>query len=337
MLQKKTAYTVAVVGATGAVGEEMVKTLAKRNFPVNSLRLFASARSQGKEMIFQGKMHAVSELNAASFAGVDIALFSAGSTRSKEFVPLAVKSGVVVIDNSSAFRMDPNVPLVVPEINPQDAHKHQGIIANPNCSTIIMALPLFPIHKVNRIKQIIVATYQAVSGAGAQALAELKQQQRDALSGKTPVPQIFPHVIAGNLFCHDSQIMTNGYNQEEMKMVMETRKLFHDDKLKISPTCVRVPIERAHSEAIYLKLSQKVSVYELLSVLKAAPGLRLVDDWEKNHFPMPLEASGKDEVLVGRLRDDPQDDTAMSLFVCGDQLLKGAALNAVQIAELLIE
>jgi len=278
----------------------------------------------------------VEELTAKSFEEVDLALFSAGGDRSLEFAPIAVKAGAIVVDNSSVFRLDLNVPLVVPEVNPQDVHKHQGIIANPNCTTIILCVAVAPIHQINPIKRIVVSSYQAVSGAGALALAELKTQQKDILDGKTPQAKVMRHVIANNLFSHDSAMQENGYNQEELKLVYETRKIFHDDSIQIPPPCVRVPIYRAHSEAINLQLSQNVDLTAIKSRLEAAPGLKLVDDATKNHYPMPLEASGQDAVLVGRLRKDLDRSDVLSLFVCGDQLLKGAALNAVQIAEIII-
>jgi aspartate-semialdehyde dehydrogenase len=335
-MQKKSLYNVAIVGATGAVGVEFLKVLEDRKFPVGNLTLLASARSVGKKMSFKGKDYPVEELTADSFKGVDIALFSAGGSRSKEFAQAAVKAGAVVIDNSSAFRMDPNVPLVVPEINPQDALKHKGIIANPNCTTIIMGVAIYPIHQINPIKRAVVATYQAVSGAGAQALEELRIQQEDLVAGRAPKAKVLKHVIANNVFSHNSDIKENGYNEEELKMVKETHKIFHDDNIQISPTCVRVPIYRAHSEAIHLELTNPADLEAIAKVLAKAPGVTIVDDRANNHFPMPLEVTGKDNVLVGRLRGDPFLKNGVNLFVCGDQLLKGAALNAVQIAELLI-
>lgn len=335
-LVKKTKYNVAIVGATGAVGVEFLRVLEQRKFPVAGLKLLASRRSVGKKITFLGKEYAVEELLPGSFSGVDIALFSAGGARSKEFAQVAVRAGAVVIDNSSAFRMDPDVPLVVPEINPQAALKHKGIIANPNCTTIIMGVAVWPIHKINPIKRAVVASYQAVSGAGAQAVEELRAQHRDISAGKSPRAEVFPHVIANNMFSHNSAVLENGYNEEEMKMVKETRKIFEDDAIQVSPTCVRVPIERAHAEAIHLELANAVDLAVVREALARAPGVRIVDDAAKNLFPMPLEASGQDAVLVGRIRKDPFLDNGLNLFVCGDQLLKGAALNAIQIAELLI-
>lgn len=336
-MQKKSKYNVAIVGATGAVGVEFLKVLEERNFPIDQLKLLASSRSVGKTMPFRGKDYPVEELTATSFAGVDIALFSAGGPRSKEFAPAAVKAGAVVVDNSSAYRMDPTVPLIVPEINPQDTFKHKGIIANPNCTTIIMGVAIYPIHKINPIKRIVVSSYQAVSGAGAVALEELKLQLQDLVAGKEPQAKVFKHVIANNVFSHDSAILENGYNQEEMKMVHETRKIFGDDSINVTPTCVRVPIYRAHSEAIHLELQNPADLGAIRHALESAPGVRVVDDRTKNYFPMPLDVTGKDEVLVGRLRADTALKNGVNLFACGDQLLKGAALNAVQIAELLIQ
>lgn len=331
----KSKYNIAIVGATGAVGVEMLATLEKRGFPVDQLKLLASPKSVGKTMLFQGQKIPVQALTQESFKDVDIALFSAGGDRSKEFAPAAVRAGAVVIDNSSAFRTDPSVPLVVPEVNPQDASRHQGIIANPNCTTIIMAVAVFPIHKINPIKRIEIASYQAVSGAGAMALEELKQQQNELTQGKTPQAKIFKHVIANNIFSHDSKITPNGYNQEEMKMVNETHRIFGDDGIEVNPTCVRVPIYRAHSEAIHLELRDDVNLESIFAALMEAPGVKLVDDRSNNYFPMPLDASGQGDVLVGRIRPDLSRKNHLNLFVCGDQLLKGAALNAVQIAEIL--
>lgn len=336
-MRKKDSYRVAIVGATGAVGTEMIRVLEKRNFPVDELRLLASSRSVGKTLTYKGQEIPVQELNHKSFEGIDIALFSAGSDRSKEFAPFAVKAGAVVIDNSSAFRMDVDVPLVVPEINPQVVQNHKGIIANPNCTTIILAVAVWPIHRINPVKEIVVSSYQAVSGAGHKALEELKSQQKDLVEGRKPSAQVFKHQIVNNVFSHDSPVLENGFNQEEQKLILETRKIFQDSNIQIIPTCVRVPIPRAHSEAIHLTLTQPVDLEKIRVVLSQSPGLRVVDEQKKNHFPMPIEASDQDEVLVGRLRRDLDDTHGLNLFVCGDQLLKGAALNAVQIAEILIE
>jgi len=328
-------YNVAVAGATGAVGTEMLRTLEERDFPVRNLRVLASSRSVGKELEFKGTKIAVEELGHNSFDGIDIALFSAGGSRSKEFAQSAVKAGAVVIDNSSAFRMDADVPLVVPEVNPEDVKKHNGVIANPNCTTIIMVVPLKPLYDLSPIRRITVSTYQSASGAGALAMKELEDQTAAVIAGKPAVPEILPHPYAFNLFSHNSAITENGYCEEEMKMVYETRKIMHDDNILVCPTTVRVPVLRSHAEAISIEQERKVSVAEARAALAGAPGLKVVDDREKNYFPMPIDTNGQGDVLVGRIRDDLSCDTGLALFVCGDQLLKGAALNAVQIAELL--
>jgi aspartate-semialdehyde dehydrogenase len=329
---------VAIVGATGAVGQEFLTVLAERNFPMKSLRLLASARSAGKSVEFAGKTYQVEELKHDSFKDVQIAFFSAGGSISREFAPSAVKAGAVVIDNTSAFRMKDGIPLVVPEVNPEQIHKHNGIIANPNCSTIIMNVPVWPLHKANRVKRIIVSTYQAVSGAGAWGLYELEKQQRDFAAGKPIAKEKFPHQIFNNLFSHNTKVAENGYNEEENKMVNETRKIFSDPKIMITATCVRVPIPRAHSESINLEFERPITPRQVREILANAAGVRIVDDAETNHFPMPLEASHQDNVLVGRIRQDisRDDGRGIDLFVAGDQVRKGAATNAVQIGERLI-
>lgn len=338
---------VAVVGATGAVGVEFLTSLEKRKFPMSKLRLFASARSAGKRVPFHGMYEngpggnevLVEELTEKSFAGVDIALFSAGSSISKKFGPIAVAAGAVVIDNSSAFRMEPSVPLIVPEINPQAARDHKGLIANPNCSTIIAITALWPVHKMNPIRRFSASTYQAASGAGAAAMEELRESTRAYLEGRSYEHTVLPHPYAFNLFSHNSKIdPSNGYNEEEMKMVHETRKIFGDPKIRITATCVRVPVLRAHSIALNFECERPITAVEVRRILATAPGLKIVDDPERNHFPMPKDVSGRDEILVGRIRQDISDETghSIAMFVAGDQLLKGAALNAVQIAELLI-
>lgn len=335
----KNGYVVAVAGATGAVGVEMLETLEKRNFPVADLRLLASSRSVGKKMTFKGKEYTVSELTADSFEGVDIALFSAGASRSKEFAPAAVKAGAVVIDNSSAFRMDPEIPLVVPEVNPEDALAHKGIIANPNCSTIIMAVAAYPLHKVKTIKRMVVSTYQAVSGAGAHGITELEAQVRAELNGAEPVqPETFAHRIAFNLIPHIDVFLDNGYTKEEMKMTNEGRKIMHAPELNISCTCVRVPVMRAHSESLNIEFENPVTVAEARAILAKAPGVTLIDEPATKRYPMPIDASGLYDVLAGRIRQDVSrtDGRGLDIFISGDQLLKGAALNAVQIAEVLV-
>ncbi len=335
---KKSKYNIAIAGATGAVGQEFLKVLESRNFPVGELRLLASSRSKGKKMKFKGKEYPVLELKKDSFDGIDIALFSAGGSRSKEFAPAAVKAGAVVIDNSSAFRMDNKVPLIIPEVNPEDIKNHTGIIANPNCTTIIASMAVWPIHQISRVKKMVIATYQAVSGAGAMGIEELFEQTKEVLAGNNnPAKRVFPYQIAFNLFSHNSDIGPEGYCEEEMKVVKETRKIFHDNNIQICPTSIRVPVFRAHAEAIHLELERPISLEEANKAFKKMPGLTVVDDRQKNHFPMPLEASNRDDVLVGRLRKDLDDPNGLNFFVCGDQILKGAALNAIQIAEKLIE
>lgn len=329
---------VAIVGATGAVGRELLTVLAQRKFPIGNLSLLASARSTGKKIDFDGKTYTVRELTKESFKDVKIAFFAAGGSVSREFAPAAVAAGAVVIDKSSAFRMKQGVPLVVPEVNPEQIAKHNGLIANPNCSTIIMSVPVWPLHKVNRVRRIILSTYQAVSGAGAAGLDELERQTRSYATGGKIERSLFQHQIVNNLFSHDTKIADNGYNEEENKTVNETRKIFGDGRIMISATCVRVPIPRAHSEAINLEFERPIAPEEVRQILSRAPGVRIVDDREKNHFPMPLEASGQDDVLVGRIRQDisREDGRGIELFVSGDQVRKGAATNAVQIAERLV-
>ena len=332
------AKSIAVAGVTGAVGQEFLKVLADRNFPFSKIKMLASKRSVGKTIEFKGQTYTVEELTKDSFADVDIALFSAGGARSKEFAPAAVAAGAVVVDNSSAFRMDPATPLVVPEVNPEDISQHKGIIANPNCSTIIMVVPIWPIHRVNPIKRVVVSTYQAASGAGAKAMQELVEQCRDVLDDKPVRKEAFPHQIAFNLFSHNSAIGPDGYCEEETKMVKETQKMFHCPELAITATCVRVPVLRAHTEAINLELTNPMTPDEVREILASAPGVKVIDDRQKNYFPMPLEATGQDDVLVGRIRQDISmpGNRGIDMFVSGDQLRKGAALNAVQIAELLL-
>lgn len=330
---------VAVVGATGAVGVEFLQCLEERNFPMSELRLLASARSKGKTMTFKGTTITIEELTPASFKGVDIALFSAGGAISRQLCPVAAKAGAVAVDNSSAFRMDPNVPLVIPEINPDAIAKHQGIIANPNCSTIIAITPLWPIHKKNRIKRLIAATYQAASGAGAAAMEELRASTEAYIKGESHKNTVLKHPYAFNLFSHDSKVdPVTGYNEEEMKMGRETRKIFGDAEIRVSATCVRVPVLRAHCEALTIECERPITPAEVREILSQAPGIKIVDDREKNYFPMPKDASGQGDILVGRIRQDISDPTghSITMFVAGDQLLKGAALNAVQIAEKLV-
>ncbi len=331
-------YNVAIMGATGAVGQVMMEILAEREFPLGELRLLASARSAGRELVYRGNKIAVQELKEDSFKGIDIVLASAGGGLSKEFNSHAVAAGAVVVDNTSAFRMDPQVPLVVPEINAHDLDAHQGIIANPNCSTIIMDVVVWPLYQRRRVKRIVVSTYQAVSGAGARAMEELEQQTRQVLAGEEAVAAEFPHQIAFNLFSHNSDIGPEGYCEEEIKMIRETHKMFHDSEVQVTATTIRVPVMRAHSEAINLEFTEPFPAAEAREILAQAPGVLLVDEPEQSHFPMPIEASGRDDILVGRIRQDISrpDGTGLDLWVSGDQLRKGAALNAVQIAEELI-
>jgi aspartate-semialdehyde dehydrogenase len=328
-------FNVAIVGATGAVGQEFLTVLAERKFPIKNLRLLASARSAGKKIEFMGKTYTVEELTKDSFKDIKFAFFSAGGSISKEFAPAAVQAGAIVIDNTSAFRMKEGIPLVVPEVNPEAIQKHNGLIANPNCSTIIMNVPVWPLHKAFRVKRIIVSTYQAVSGAGAWGLYELDQQMKDYAAGKPIKKEKFPHQIVNNLFSHNSKVAENGYNEEENKMVNETRKIFNEPKIMVTATCVRVPIPRAHSESINLEFERPVTPKQVKEILSKAPGVKIVDDAAANHFPMPLEASHQDDVLVGRIRQDisREDGKGIDLFVAGDQVRKGAASNAVQIAE----
>ncbi len=329
---------IAIAGATGAVGVDMIATLERRNFPVKSLRLLASSRSAGKELEFKGEKIKIEELGHNSFAGIDIALFSAGGDRSKEFAPSAVKAGAVVVDNSSAFRMQDDVPLVVPEVNPEDARKHNGIIANPNCSTIIMVVAVYPLHKAKRLRRMVASTYQAASGAGAAAMKELEDQSRILLEGGSVTPQTLPQQIAFNLFPHIDVFLDNSYTKEEMKMCLESRKIMHHPSLKVTCTCVRVPVPRAHSEALNLEFEEEITPEEVRAILAKAPGVSLRDDISAKVYPMPKDASGIYDVLVGRIRQDcsRDDKRGIDMFISGDQLLKGAALNAVQIAELLV-
>jgi len=321
------------MGATGAVGAELIHLLEERNFPLSSLRLLASARSAGKKMTFRGEEITVEELTHDCFEGVDLVLASAGGSISKEFAPSAVKAGAVVVDNTSFFRMTEGVPLVIPEVNPEAIKEHKGIIANPNCSTIIMALPLFPLHKAFGVKRCVVSTYQAASGAGAKAMEELKEETQARLNEEEYSATVIEQPYAFNLFPHNSPMMDNGYVEEEMKMVNETKKILKDEDFKVTATCIRVPIMRAHSESINLEFERPFTIEEAYEVLKAAPGVEVYEDREKNLWATPLMASGKDPVYVGRLRRDLSCENGLELWVVGDQVRKGAALNAIQIAE----
>ena len=333
------APVVAVAGATGAVGVEFLECLRDRHFPLKDLRLLASARSKGKKLKFNGTELTVEELTNDSFKGVDIALFSAGGSISRSFGPIAAKAGAVVVDNSSAFRMEADVPLVIPEINPGAIAKHKGIIANPNCSTIIAITPLWPIHQLNPVKRVVAATYQAASGAGQAAMDELVASTKAYLAGESFEPKVFPVDYAFNLFSHNTKIdPATGYNEEETKMLRETRKIFGDPEIRVSATCIRVPVLRAHSVAMTVECARPITPEEVKRILAKAPGVKIVDDPVRNYFPMPKDASGQGDILVGRIRQDVSDPSGKSIamFVAGDQLLKGAALNAVQIAEHLV-
>ncbi len=328
---------VAVVGATGAVGIEMIRTLERRNFPVGKLTLLASARSVGKKLTFRGTEVAVTELTHDSFQGVDIALFSAGGSISREFAPSAVKAGAVVVDNSSHYRMDPSVPLVIPEINPEDVRNHNGIIANPNCTTAITLMALHPLHVAFGVKRLFASSYQAVSGTGAKALEELEKQVGQIVRGDPVTREVYPHQIAFNVLPHVDSFLPTGYTKEEMKMENEGRKILHHPSLRASVTCVRVPVYRSHSVAVSAEFERPVSVEAARAVLSKAPGLEVVDDPASKRYPMPLDTSGQDNCTVGRLRIDCALDNGLAFWVSGDQLLKGAALNAVQIAEELLK
>ena len=334
-MEKKPKYNVAVVGATGAVGRVMLSILEERKFPVDTLLPLASARSAGQQVEFAGRKITVQELKADSFEGVDIALFSAGGSISKEFCPIAAKAGCVVIDNSSAFRMDKDIPLVVPEVNPHAIGDNPGIIANPNCSTIQMVVALKPIHDRYKIKRVVVSTYQSVSGSGQKAIEELKSQTGQALNGQAVAKAVYPHQIAFNCLPHIDVFLDSGYTKEEMKMVNETRKILEDDAIQVSPTTVRVPVFYAHSEAVNVETESEIDVQELRQILSQAPGVRLVDAPEKNEYPLATDAAGKDEVMVGRIRADLDNPRAVNLWIVSDNLRKGAALNAIQIAEVL--
>lgn len=330
-------YNIAILGATGAVGQTMIKVLEEREFPIDEIRLLASPRSAGKEIEYMGVKYKVEPVSPEAFEGIDIALFSAGGSRSKEWAPVAVEKGAIVIDNSSAFRMDEDVPLVVPEVNPEDVKWHKGIIANPNCSTIQMVVALNPIHKAKKIKRIFVSTYQAVSGAGATAIKDLENETKAHFEGKFYYPEALPQHIAFNVIPHIDVFLENDYTKEEMKMVNETRKIMHAPDIKVSPTCVRVPVFYGHSESIVIETEKPISPDEAREILKNAPGVIVEDDPHNNLYPMPIEAAGKDEVFVGRIREDFNFENGLAMWVVADNLRKGAATNAVQIAELLVE
>jgi len=329
-------YNVAVAGATGAVGGAMLDVLERRDFPLNELRLLASERSVGKNLKFRGQEFPVQLLSKDSFDGIDIALFSAGAARSLEFAPAAAAAGAVVIDNSSAYRMDAEIPLVVPEVNPHAIarYKNRGIIANPNCSTIQMLVVLKPIHDKARIKRVVVSTYQAVSGTGAKAIAELEDQVKAYATGNPLQKNVYPHQIAFNCLPHIDSFLDNGYTKEEMKMVNETRKIFEDPSIGVTATAVRVPVFYGHSESINIETERKISAAEVKTLLATAPGVKLVDEPSLSVYPLVLNCAGKFETLVGRIREDESIENGINLWVVADNILKGAALNAVQIAEI---
>ncbi|KAF7851683.1 hypothetical protein BT93_L3197 [Corymbia citriodora subsp. variegata] len=336
--------SLAVVGVTGAVGQEFLSVLSDRDFPYRSIKMLASKRSAGKRMTFEDREYVVEELKADSFEGVDIALFSAGGSISKEFGPIAAEKGTIVVDNSSAFRMVEGVPLVIPEVNPEAMEGIRlgtgkgALLANPNCSTIICLMAATPLHRRAKVVRMVVSTYQAASGAGAAAMEELELQTREVLEGKPPTCKIFGQQYAFNLFSHNAPVLSNGYNEEEMKLVKETRKIWNDSNVKVTATCIRVPVMRAHAESVNLQFENPLDEEAAKDILKNAPGVVVIDDRAANHFPTPLEVSNKDDVAVGRIRRDVSQDGnyGLDIFVCGDQIRKGAALNAVQIAEMLL-
>ncbi len=328
--------TVAVLGATGAVGHELLKLLEERAFPIAELRLLASARSAGTGQVFKGETLQVQEVNESTLKGVDLVLASAGGSVSRQWRQEIYSAGAVMIDNSSAFRMDPEVPLVVPEVNPESVELHKGLIANPNCTTILLVLALAPLAAKTSIARVVVSTYQSASGAGARAMNELKTLSQEVLEGKNPSSQVLPYSLAFNLFLHNSPIQNNGYCEEEMKMVNETRKILSLPDLPLTATCVRVPVFRAHSEAVNIEFTSPFPVKEAREILFKASGIELIEDFESNRFPMPTDVMGRDPIAIGRIRQDISNPKALELWLCGDQIRKGAALNAIQIAELLL-
>lgn len=344
MSLQENAPSLAVVGVTGAVGQEFLSVLSDRDFPYRSIKMLASKRSAGKHLDFQGHQYTIEELTANSFDDVDIALFSAGGSISKKFGPIAADKGTIVVDNSSAFRMDDNVPLVIPEVNPEALNGIKlgvgkgALIANPNCSTIICLMAATPLHRRAKVLRMVVSTYQAASGAGAAAMEELELQTREVLEGKPPTCKIFNQQYAFNLFSHNAPVLPNGYNEEEMKLVKETRKIWNDVNVKVTATCIRVPVMRAHAESVNLQFENPLDEDTAREILKNAPGVVVIDDRASNQFPTPLKVSNKDDVAVGRIRSDvsQEGNHGLDIFVCGDQIRKGAALNAVQIAELLL-
>ncbi len=328
--------TVAVLGSSGAVGEELLDLLEERSFPIQEIRLLASARSAGKSQIWKGRKVIIEEVSSEKFQNVDLVFASAGGSVSKAWRQSINSHGALIIDNSSAFRMDPDVPLVVPEVNPQEVNLHKGVIANPNCTTILLSLILGPLSKRFPLKRVVVSTYQSASGAGARAMKELKVLSQEVLKGNRAESEILPYSLAFNLFLHNSPIQTNSYCEEEMKMINESRKILGLPKLRFTATCVRVPVLRAHSEAVNIEFEKSFDIDEVTEILEKAPGVELIQDFDENRFPMPTDVTGQDSVAVGRIRKDISNENAMELWLCGDQIRKGAALNAIQIAELLL-
>ncbi len=328
---------VAILGATGAVGQELLQLLEERRFPVAELRPLASPRSAGQSLPWKGQPLTIEAVTEQAFEGIDLVLASAGGSISRQWAPVAAAAGAVVIDNSSAFRLDPGVPLVVPEVNPEAAFGHAGIIANPNCTTILLTLALAPLAARRPLRRVVVSTYQSASGAGARAMEELQRLSRTVLDGGEPVSEVLPHSLAFNLFLHNSPLQPNGYCEEELKMLNETRKILGLPDLRLTATCVRVPVLRAHSEAVNIEFHEPFPVEEARALLAVAPGVELLENFETNRFPMPTDVTGRDPVAVGRIRQDLSDPNALELWLCGDQIRKGAALNAIQIAELLLD
>ncbi len=331
--QRMTSFNIAIIGATGAVGQEMLRVLEQRQFPVKEIRCFASPQSAGKTLLFKGKPVPIEQLSDNCFQEIDIALFSAGKKISLTYAPIAVKAGCLVVDNSSAYRMDPAVPLVIPEINAHALENHSGIISSPNCTATVMLMALAPLHRQFKIRRIVMATYQAASGAGQKAMLELQEESRAILEDRPFIRTAMPFPYAFNLFTHNAPMTSSGYNEEEIKVVEEARKILEESELRIAVTCVRVPVLRAHSEALNVEFENPITAAQAKEILQKAPGVAVLEDWQQNRFPMPLDASGKDDIFVGRIRQDFSNPNTLDLWAVGDQLLKGAALNAIQIAE----
>jgi len=332
-----TRFNIAIVGATGAVGQEMLRVLEQREFPIKEIRCFASPQSAGKTLLFKGKQVPIEQLSENCFQGIDIALFSAGKKISLTYAPLAVKTGCLVVDNSSAYRMDPKVPLVIPEINPHILENHSGIISSPNCTATVMLMALAPLHRQFKIRRIVMATYQAASGAGQKAMIELQEESRAILENRLFTRSAMPFPYAFNLFTHNAPMTSSGYNEEEIKIIEEARKILEEPDLRVAVTCVRVPVLRAHSVSLNVEFEKPITAEKAKELLQKSPGIKVLEDWDQNRFPMPLDASNQDDIFVGRIRQDLSNSNTLDLWAVGDQLLKGAALNAVQIAEYLLE